>query len=564
MGLRLLACLFRLPTAVIYGSLSLFVSILHNVFLLYYVDTFVSVYKIDKLSFWIGETVFLIWNSLNDPLFGWLSDRVFLSTQQPGAEISSPEVVLKRLRALSHNGPLFAISFLAFWVAWAHPGVQFLLCLCMYDSFLTMVDLHHNALLADLAVSARDRTSLNFYCSLFSAIGSLSVFMSYTVWNKEDFFSFRIFCVALALCSIVGFTLSTQLLRQRFEADGKAKWDQESTLKHFQNHLCLRSHWLLRPSENRTKLSRESPGPNWRQSPDLPSVWNETRAVHRETFRPPGEEDHPGRISPAAQAASQLPLVCLHEPGPAPAVRPDLCLYRILPPRCFLHRPPPQQPLLPLPLPPLWGLRCGPRTLLPEAGSQRRHAAGRTQPGLSALHLHSQQPRVHGRDLQAAQPGGHRPGGRGPGPEPQEAGGLGAAFWDGRAGHQARANVCPPHWHLAALRLHRLRHFPAQPLGQRGERPAEAGVCRRLGADPPPGLLLPPGLRAHRLRAAAAPHLVAVQPAREAPADGEGSAPRPDAGGSARSENDLGVPGALLVPGWGKTRGLLSEETLHL
>uniref|UniRef100_A0A8C9F0N2 Major facilitator superfamily domain containing 13A n=1 Tax=Pavo cristatus TaxID=9049 RepID=A0A8C9F0N2_PAVCR len=194
MGLRLLACLFHLPTAVIYGSLSLFVSILHNVFLLYYVDTFVSVYKIDKLSFWIGETVFLIWNSLNDPLFGWLSDRVFLSTQQPGAEISSPEVVLKRLRALSHNGPLFAISFLAFWVAWAHPGLQFLLCLCI-------------------------------------AIGSLSVFMSYAVWNKEDFFSFRIFCIVLAFFSIVGFTLSTQLLRQRFETDGKAKWDQASTLK---------------------------------------------------------------------------------------------------------------------------------------------------------------------------------------------------------------------------------------------------------------------------------------------------------------------------------------------
>uniref|UniRef100_A0A8U7ML06 Major facilitator superfamily domain containing 13A n=1 Tax=Corvus moneduloides TaxID=1196302 RepID=A0A8U7ML06_CORMO len=212
MGLRLLACLFHLPTAVIYGSLSLFVSILHNVFLLYYVDTFVSVYKIDKLSFWIGETVFLIWNSLNDPLFGWLSDRVFLSTQQAGAEISSPEVVLKRLRALSHNGPLFAISFLAFWVAWAHPGLQFLLCLCI-------------------------------------AIGSLSVFMSYAVWNKEDFFSFRIFCVLLALCSIVGFTLSTQLLRQRFQADGKAKWDQESTLK----ELYIEKHSV--PQEKRITLA---------------------------------------------------------------------------------------------------------------------------------------------------------------------------------------------------------------------------------------------------------------------------------------------------------------------
>lgn len=49
------AWLLGLPTAMVYGSLALFTSILHNVFLLYYVDTFVSVYKINKLSFWIGE-----------------------------------------------------------------------------------------------------------------------------------------------------------------------------------------------------------------------------------------------------------------------------------------------------------------------------------------------------------------------------------------------------------------------------------------------------------------------------------------------------------------------------
>lgn len=55
MGSREWTCLLGVSTAVLYGSLSLFVSILHNVFLLYYVDTFVSVYKIDKLSFWVGE-----------------------------------------------------------------------------------------------------------------------------------------------------------------------------------------------------------------------------------------------------------------------------------------------------------------------------------------------------------------------------------------------------------------------------------------------------------------------------------------------------------------------------
>ncbi|CAH6946381.1 Mfsd13a [Phodopus roborovskii] len=213
------AWLLGLPTAVVYGSLALFISILHNVFLLYYVDTFVSVYKINKVSFWIGETVFLLWNSFNDPLFGWLSDRQFLSSQpRSGAGLSSRDVVLTRVRALSWHGPLLALSFLAFWVPWAPAGLQFLLCLCLYDGFLTLVDLHHHALLADLALSAHDRTHLNFYCSLFSAAGSMSVFASYAFWNKEDFSSFRAFCVVLAAGSGLGFLAATQLLRRRIEA----------------------------------------------------------------------------------------------------------------------------------------------------------------------------------------------------------------------------------------------------------------------------------------------------------------------------------------------------------
>ena len=64
--------------ALYYGLIALFVAIIHNVFLLYHVETFVSIYKIDKFSFWAGEIIFLIWNSCNDPLFGWLSDKQYL------------------------------------------------------------------------------------------------------------------------------------------------------------------------------------------------------------------------------------------------------------------------------------------------------------------------------------------------------------------------------------------------------------------------------------------------------------------------------------------------------
>ncbi|XP_066549248.1 transmembrane protein 180 [Amia ocellicauda] len=235
MGLRVLAWGLGAPsTALLYGSLALFISILHNVFLLYYVETFVSIYKIDKVSFWVGETVFLIWNSLNDPLFGWLSDRSFLGSPRSGDPISLPVVVLKRLRALSVSGPLLALSFLAFWVAWAPPGLQFVVCLCLYDGFLTAVDLNHNALLADLAVSAGDRTQLNFYCSLFSALGSLSVFMSYSFWDKEDMASFRLFCVVLAGVAALGFSLVSRLLQQRFQKQARLQ-DEATALK----ELCV-------------------------------------------------------------------------------------------------------------------------------------------------------------------------------------------------------------------------------------------------------------------------------------------------------------------------------------
>ena len=50
-----------------YGGIALFISLLNNIFLLYYVDTFVNVYKIDSTSFWIGEVSELFTSSLFRP-----------------------------------------------------------------------------------------------------------------------------------------------------------------------------------------------------------------------------------------------------------------------------------------------------------------------------------------------------------------------------------------------------------------------------------------------------------------------------------------------------------------
>ena len=205
-----------IPIDIAYGSLSLFTTIVHNIFLLYHVDMFVSVYKIDKASFWIGEMVFLIWNSLNDPLFGWISDKKYLSSNK-SKDFSVTSIVLQRLDSLFWTGPFFAVSFMAFWVQWAFPGLQFVICLCLYDSFLTMIDLHYSALLADIAISGDTRTRLNSRASMFSILGSGSVFLSYAVWNKDNLRSFRIFCAILTLVSLLGFYIMTRVLKQVFQ-----------------------------------------------------------------------------------------------------------------------------------------------------------------------------------------------------------------------------------------------------------------------------------------------------------------------------------------------------------
>ena len=144
----------HLPLHVAYGGLALLTSLINNVFLLFYVSTFVTIFDIDSTSFYIGETIFLIWNSVNDPFFGWLSDS---GTLKESKGKDKTDIVMKRIDALSKFGPLFTVSFLLFWFKVMPIALQFTIALCLYDSFLKMDDLHQQALLADITIDAKDR-----------------------------------------------------------------------------------------------------------------------------------------------------------------------------------------------------------------------------------------------------------------------------------------------------------------------------------------------------------------------------------------------------------------------
>ena len=70
---------FRRPstlTALAYGATSFSITMLHSIFMLYYVDLYVNVYRLDDSWFYFGQAVFMVWNAVNDPLFGWISDNM--------------------------------------------------------------------------------------------------------------------------------------------------------------------------------------------------------------------------------------------------------------------------------------------------------------------------------------------------------------------------------------------------------------------------------------------------------------------------------------------------------
>eukprot|EP00117_Sycon_ciliatum_P044873 scpid44646/ scgid32311/ Transmembrane protein 180 len=232
-----------------YGLMSFCQAVLHNLFLVYHVDVFVSVFKISQSAFWLGEAIFLIWNSLNDSLFGWFSDSSFLKSDSSSS--SGLGTVSRRISAIERCGPLFAASFLLVWYAWPWPGLQFVFCLCLYDGFLTVIDLHHSALLADMAVTLPDRTRLEFACSVFNAAGTMSLFASYFVWDRGDLSSFRVVCTILAIASAAGFVVSAKVMKTASAqmSIGSSKKDDDviSSGRHVQDsHAGRDSHssWM--------------------------------------------------------------------------------------------------------------------------------------------------------------------------------------------------------------------------------------------------------------------------------------------------------------------------------
>lgn len=140
-------------------------SSIHYIHLVYYVQTYVFVYRMHFSAFWLAECLFLFWNCSNDLFIGWFTDRYISS-------------VSHRLDSLSKSSVMFCLSSLFFWYPFVNHQSSFLVLqlfflLCLYDTFLTVIDLNYNSLLID--INEEKRETLSTASLVGNALGNQSL-----------------------------------------------------------------------------------------------------------------------------------------------------------------------------------------------------------------------------------------------------------------------------------------------------------------------------------------------------------------------------------------------------
>ncbi|KAJ4931822.1 hypothetical protein JOQ06_010262 [Pogonophryne albipinna] len=223
------------PAAVAYAMTTLGSGMINNIFSFYYVKLFLNKYKISEGAFHQSQVVYMVWNAINDPLFGYLQDN------------SRVPCCSQRRLSILYGAPLYSLAFLLAWFPWQTyapgdwlSGVHLTVSLCAFDAMLTFVLLAQCALFAEISGHQQSRIRLVKYNQVASLIGSSSVlFCSVLSKNMEDFASFQAFSVLIAILSC-GCMLYTGF-------NSESRFDQVFVLAFFNNFTMIFTEHLIPP-----------------------------------------------------------------------------------------------------------------------------------------------------------------------------------------------------------------------------------------------------------------------------------------------------------------------------
>lgn len=194
-----------------YGATAFSIAIINNIWVTYNYPFFLK--TLGTGPWFVGaQIVFGLWNTLNDPLFGWFSDQT-----DKGSAVS------RRIPFIWKGGALLSVAFAIAWWPWSSEsdllaGFHFLVSLCLYDTALTVCEVNHASLLADISPSPAERARCTQFSSLFSVAGSFVLLAAHHLWvDGSNLGQFRVFCGVVALIALAGFRITYEAFRNHMQ-----------------------------------------------------------------------------------------------------------------------------------------------------------------------------------------------------------------------------------------------------------------------------------------------------------------------------------------------------------
>jgi GPH family glycoside/pentoside/hexuronide:cation symporter len=175
----------------------------------------------------IASAAYAVWNALNDPIFGYISD----STRTRRG---------RRIPYMRYTAPFLAATFVLVWLAPQHAGdftifLWMLVSMVLYDGCYTIIGLVYSALLPEVSESDTQRNHLQISSSLFGLLGTLLGFIIPDLFRPKAgaVLSFLPLQIAMVVVGVTGMLLilaTTFKVKERLEftqVDRPLKfWDQ--------------------------------------------------------------------------------------------------------------------------------------------------------------------------------------------------------------------------------------------------------------------------------------------------------------------------------------------------
>jgi GPH family glycoside/pentoside/hexuronide:cation symporter len=165
---------------------------------------------------WIGlaSLIYGIWNALNDPIFGFISD----STRSKHG---------RRIPFMRFTAPFLALSFILVWFAPQHAGqfslfLWMLVSMILYDGCYTIIMLVYSALLPEITESDSERNKLQISSSLLGMLGVLLGFLIPDMFRPKSgalpsFFPLQIAMIVVGITCMLLILVTTFTVKERME-----------------------------------------------------------------------------------------------------------------------------------------------------------------------------------------------------------------------------------------------------------------------------------------------------------------------------------------------------------